>query len=226
MKSILLSKPNLLDAVKTATKLGLSIGEYCTVSADGLAVDLDWLDQLLESDLATPNTPVESSKPAEPTRITRTVELTSEQSLAHEEIQLRFAQNYAEAQGNDAQRAIAVQARKQDLAAFRQQVLAPLAQADVIQGRSLVYGYPLNGAELIAVDGQKRITHRLIHFTNAVSAEDLKLREYRVEAVEIIRYRIPGVDDAEWMAMDDVLHWPMDVEGWRSLLLLNQRRIY
>jgi hypothetical protein len=86
-------------------------------------------------------------------------------------------------------------------------------------GVNLVYGYGEfeNAIVLDFPDGGYYQVDRLIHHTHPRSPEELYLREYRVEAREIFRFHIPGLDDTEWSAQERS-RGSLDEFGLRTLL--------
>ncbi|MBD2019323.1 hypothetical protein H6F43_03885 [Leptolyngbya sp. FACHB-36] len=192
-----------------------------------LRVSLDVVDRMISRSLerSTPPPP-HVLTPAPPERIDRTIDLTQAQQLQLLEIDLQFQSDWIASENREAERA-ARRSWQQAKEMLRRQVITPLITADAT-GSTLIYGFGHHASSITVLDspdGKRYQVDTLIHASHPVSPEDLYLRELRVEAGRIIRYRIPGLDDAAWMKQNEP-RGPLDPQAWRSLLTLKQGQFY
>lgn len=214
----------MYEVLQTVCKLGIILGRDCQFSEDfNLKIPIVVLDRLIEEGLKNPDTalsPQPSALSPQPPaeRIDRVIELSSQQQIALMQIENQFQIDWLESDGSeDLQR----KARRTQQIAKRQlrdDIVLPYATGDLVISSSLVYGAMLPMvASLGYPDGRAFTVEALIHFSHPTSPEDLYLREKRVTAKRIYRYRIPGLDDAEWMRQNEP-RGPLDAKGWRDLM--------
>lgn len=219
-KSITVSTNGLEDAFNILERLQLTAGYDATVAYDGtLHVKAESLDPLVEEYMqamskAEPDDPVDRP---DPSRRDVTVHIPDWARLELMEHQAKFIDDYANAQTKDQQLG-AVQAWKDYRNKLRIDLITPIAQGHVIHGHTCCYGGTLEGAQtLTEITGEQIRCDRLIHLTHPVSPEDLLMRESRVWCSSIVRYRVPGLDDAAWVAQNEPLQ-DINPETYRELL--------
>ena len=99
----------------------------------------------------------------------------------------------------------------------RDRVVLSFVQIDIAPS-SLVYGAVVPTVTcLTEPDGRAYAIEVLIHASHPASAEDLYLREKRVECDRILRYHCPSLDDAQWLKQNEPRE-TMDAIGWRKSL--------
>jgi hypothetical protein len=125
---------------------------------------------------------------------------------------MEFGRKYREADGIKA-RSRVIADQEATAKQFRMRVLEGLIKADTLTG-AIVFGDGFSEA-LRRPDGLHRYGTVLIHASHPANAEELYLRESQCTVDRIIRYRVPGLDDAEWMRQDEPRE-TMDAIAWRK----------
>jgi hypothetical protein len=214
---------DLKSAFDTLSRLGLIAGPDATVDLDGTIHILPaTADRLVEAHIhnrADPAPPPTLTAPPRPRRQDRRIILPpwAENKL----LQLHRAfLALANDAGDDIQAIRKAQCQWQhSRCRLRKAIIHDYAQADVVHGNTYCYGADLDGAHrLDQPTGEVIRCDRLIHYTHPVSPEDLALREARVWCVEVYRYHIPGLDDAQWQAQNEPLQ-PLTPDSYRELLV-------
>jgi hypothetical protein len=211
---------SLESALETAEYFGATFGKDCLLEPEShnLRISLDLVDTKIVEDLerspASPSTPQKFS----PTRTDFTLELDTASQARLAEIELVYLQEWEAANGDRTAQQSAYRDRQSAIRQLRLQFLSSLVEP-AANGGTLIYGgwFP-NAVSLDYPDGQWRQVETLIHFAHPISPEDLYLRECRVSCDRIIRYHIPGLDDAEWIRQNEPRQ-RLDAAKWRSLLL-------
>lgn len=161
--------------------------------------------------------PSESSHHA-PTRIDRSIPLNMEQSAEWTNITLDFAGRYLRSTNPAEQEKIA-EDRATVARQFRWGVIKSIVEMDKIAD-SIVFGGDFPDS-IDFPDGTHRHATVLIHASHPANAEELYLRESQTTCDRIIRYRVPGLDDADWIRQDNQRD-TLDSIGWRKLLSLTK----
>lgn len=158
------------------------------------------IDDLIVQQLRQNPAPEPPERIAPPERIDRVILLDNSQEIERAQIELNFLEAWDAAKGNPDAQIEAYEQQKRERRELRLRAIAPFVQLDILPERTLVYGTgEFDFAECIPrYDGMPRQVHTLIHHTHPVLPEELWLREHKVTAERIIRYRIKGLDDAEW----------------------------
>ncbi len=206
----------MVEALETAQALNGKFGQDCFLLPDhSLSLPLTFIQQCLQTSAQPDPEPCKRC----PTRLDREIELDPKQQAQLLEIQAIYQQDWVAAAGNPYRRRLARRKLHQLKLKLRAEVLTPLVDLEITPGVTLVYGgFFLDALCQHAPDGRSYTVETLIHFTHPVSAEDLFLREHRVQCDRILRYRIPGLDDAEWMRQNEPRQ-TLDAQAWRALLL-------
>jgi hypothetical protein len=213
--SIVIPHHSLIEALETATALNGRFGQDCFLEANyALKLPLAFIQKCNGQPEINP-VPCQRC----PVRLDRVIELEPEQQARFAEIQLAYAQDWEIAAGNRYQQQLARRKYHQLKQVFRSEVLTPLVDMEISAGVTLIYGgFFFDALCQDAPDGRFYTVETLIHFSHPVSSEDLHLRERRVECDRIIRYRILGVDDAEWIRQNEPRR-ALNAEMWRELLV-------
>lgn len=183
-----------------------------------LRVSLDCIDELIERRLKDQQTAISPPAGNNTERVDRTLVMDATQQARLIEIDAVYLEEWQQANGEWELQRLARAKQQQAKIKLRSQVIEQYAAMDVKPGNTLVYGGVLPGAVCLDVpDGQQRSVERLIHFSHPVNGDELWLRECRVQAERVIRYRVPGLDDAQWM-MQDEGRSGLDAAGYREIL--------
>ena len=201
-----------MNGLSKINTLGLTLGKDCAIAPDHILLDLDTIDRLK----APPTTQPEF---IQTTRRDVEIQLSPDSNLQSLQIDAEFTQDWANAEGDRELERIARAKHIKAKAELREQIITPYVLEDCLEGDVLLYG----GDILLAYcrsfpDGRAWTVDKLIHFSHPGSPEELYARERRVTAREIIRYRVPGLDDADWERQNEPREM-LDAIGWRELLL-------
>jgi len=211
---------SLNAALETAEYFGAAFGKDCLLEPEShnLRISLDLVDSKIVEALEISPTPLPTPQKFSPTRTDFTLELDTANQARLAEIELVYLQEWEAANGDLDAQDIAYRDMRTAKKALRSQFLTSLIEAAAGPGTLVYGGWFANATCLERPDGQWRRVETLIHFTHPVSPEDLYLRECRVTCDRIIRYHIPGLDDAEWIRQNEPRQ-RLDAAKWRSLLL-------
>lgn len=206
---------NTESAIARALEIGGTFSKDCWLQPDGttLRIDLELAEQVMVDGIGQ-NQPEPVIQKAPPVRLDRAYPLSVEESSEWLQISMEFAYKYRAAQSIE-ERARAIADQEATTKQFRMRVLEPLIKVDTITG-AIVFGDGFPEA-LRQPDGLHRYGTVLIHASHPRNAEELYLRESQCTVDRIIRYRVPGLDDAAWMRQDEPREM-MDVIGWRKYL--------
>jgi len=200
MSSISIPHNSLLDSLETLHRLGAVLGQDAVINTDyTLQVQMTHIDDLIIQQLRQNPAPEPPERIAPPERIDRVILLDNSQEIERAQIEANFLEAWEAASNPEAQTE-AYEQRNRERRELRLRAISPFVQLDVLPERTLVYGTGrFDFAECIPrYDGRSRQVHTLIHHTHPTSPEELWLREHKVIAERIIRYRIKGLDDADW----------------------------
>lgn len=183
------------------------------IQPDGttLRIDLALAEQIMIDGMNEPK-PEPTIEKAPPVRIDRVYNLSPADQDEWIQIGLDFGRKYRAAQSTK-ERAKVIADQEATAKQFRMRVLEGLIKVDMVTG-TIVFGDGFPEA-LRRPDGLHRYGTVLIHASHPQSAEELYLRESQCTVDRIIRYRVPGLDDAAWMRQDEPREM-MDVIGWRA----------
>jgi hypothetical protein len=220
---IVLPHTSTSEAIDTAQSFGGVFGKDCFLQSDNsLKIALDLIDDLIVQELRTPPAAPVAIPQEEPTRIDRTISMDMAQEIQLAQIEVDFLADWETAQGDRAAENAAFKKRAIAKKMLRSRVLTPLVQMELSPESNLAYGGFFDRATCLDwPDGKARTAHTLIHFSHPSSPEELWLREQRVNCRLILRYQIPGLDDAEWIRQNEPRQ-DLDCSGWRSLLWKRQ----
>lgn len=214
--SISISHNSLLDCVTRVTKLGCTLGQDCTIQNNNLVVNLDWIDQRIIEDLESQPQPTEPPAPTQ--RIDRELMIDDDSKQQILLIEAEYLEAYTAANGVYRVCADALNVRSRKLQAIRDAIVKRYVPFD-ISGETLIYGPDIFKAQCLAYpDGRSRHLRTLIHFTHPRSAEELMIRESRITAERIVRYRVPGLDDAEWMRQNRTVAIALSAQRLREVI--------
>lgn len=185
-------------------------------------MDLTVFDRFIESALTNPvktdSELIESAvQKKEPTRIDKVLELGSYEDEYNNRVKF-FADSLVETEDVKARTALK-DFHFKELRALRYQIVKPYVD-ELKTDSTLIYGIPDGSDNILrSPDGSPRTVDLLIHHTHPVSAEDEFLREQRIAARTIYRFRVPPLDNADWMRLFNPVRVPMTPLEYRALLL-------
>lgn len=201
--NIVLGFGSLLEAVTRVNLLGCQLGKDCKILADdSLSISLDWIDEQVADGLKRRPRSL-SGEPVPVERIDRQLYLSTEDEQAYAQIDADYLEDWLAADGNPREADAIAERRRMQLRNLRLQVVDKFIRYD-IQGKTLIYGdrsFP-KADYLIFPDGAAHAVETLIHYTHPGSPEEEWLRERRITAQRIIRYRVPPLDDAAWIGLN------------------------
>jgi hypothetical protein len=213
--SVYISHQNTESALDRAFQFGGTFAKDCWLQPDGttLRIDLALAEQvMIDGIMPEDDGSVQGEARQPPIRIDRTYHLSPEDQSEWLQIGMEFGRKYREADGIK-ERAKVIADQEATAKQFRMRVLEGLIKADTLTG-AIVFGDGFPEA-LRRPDGLHRFGTVLIHASHPANAEELYLRESQCTVDRIIRYRVPGLDDAAWMRQDEP-RGIMDVIGWRK----------
>ena len=203
---------SLLSGLEKINRLSLTLGQDCQIWPDHILLDLGAIDRLK----APPTTQPEF---IQTTRRDVEIQLSPESNLQSLQIDAEFTRDWANAEGDRELERIARAKHLRAKAELREQIITPYVLEECMAGKILLYGGDILLAYCLPFpDGRAWTVDTLIHFSHPGSPEELYVRERRVTAREIIRYRVPGLDDAAWERQNEP-RGMLDAIGWRELLL-------
>ncbi len=218
MSPIYITNDSFQAAIEQLKQLDGTLTKNAWLEPDNLTLKIDF--ELAEKVLIDriPSPPIET-KPSEsphfaPTRIDRRIPLNLEQSAEWTNITLDFAGRYLRSIDPVESHKIA-EDRATVARQFRWNVIRSIVEMDKIQG-SIVFGGDFPDS-IDFPDGTHRNATVLIHASHPANAEELYLRESQTTCDRIIRYRVPGLDDSDWIRQDNQRD-SLDSIGWRKLL--------
>lgn len=207
-KSITVKPRNGHHAATLAELFGVPQGE------SEMVIPFTAIDQAIESHLRNLQSVADSGTPESrdclPERIDREIVLTDADQLNVLQAKADFLNSTNKQQGYKQMRS--------SHEAIRTTIVLRNLPLD-IQGHTIIYGLSHPQAESIGCDGIPRSCNTLIHGSHALSPEDEYLRERQITCDRIVRYFIPGLDDAQWSLINQPLRWPMTIQEWRLLCL-------
>ena len=204
---------NLLSTVTKLNELKLIIGRDCKLEGRTIVVTLDAIDKVLEDYLNEQE--VEEIPQRETVRTDRVIHMTDAVRLELLAVEASFVRDWNAAEAERVLEQIAIDDRRIAKQQLRSRILLPHVLNDIDPASTIVYGDGIEVCPCLEVpDGKERSVEKLIHYAHPCSPEELKLRESRIIANEIIRYRVPGLDDAEWMRQNE----PIVQLNWRELV--------
>jgi hypothetical protein len=211
--TIYISNQDTAGAIDRAFQFGGTFAKDCWLQPDGttLKIDLALAERVMVDGMESA-APEPSENPAIPTRIDRTYPLSETDQAEWIQIGMEFGRRYREAQSLS-ERSQVISDQEAIAKQFRMRVLKPLIEADMV-GDPIVFGTGFPDA-LLRPDGLHRYGGVLIHASHPLNAEELYLRESQCTVSQIIRYRIPGLDDAEWIRQNEPRE-TMDTIAWRK----------
>ncbi len=219
---------SLVESIDTLTQLKATLGQNCHINLDTftLQVSLELIDHCIAQDLQTPPPPRFAEKPPI-VRIDKPIRMLPYRELELAKLQSAFYQNWTAAANDYRLQRQAHHEYQYHCSQLRDRIVAPYARTDV-SGLTLVYGKleaDSRTPPFLSLDypnGQAITVQTLIHYTHPSSAEELALREQRIQAERIIRYYVPGLDDAAWVLQNEPRD-RLDAIGWRTLI---RRRLH
>jgi hypothetical protein len=217
-----------MEAMSFINQLGLTLGQDCQIlfPESTVQIQVEAIARLLQPEkpatiaespqITHSPYPVDDLPPSEVERLDRMVPLSQGYADALHRIEQTYQQMWTDATTLKAEEE-AIAWRGQAKANLRQKILAPVVEAEIAGRSHLVYGR-LPGADCLDFpDGRSRVAEDLIHLANPRSPEELWLREQRVQAQRIIRYRIASLDDAAWL-MQERQRGAIGAAMWREML--------
>lgn len=218
MTYIKIPHPDNQSAIVQMLQIGGKLAQNCWIDPDNtLRVNLGLAEQVMIDNMDQSIDRMPDEPDSMPTRFDRVIPLTIEQSSEWLTIGHEFARQYNQAVTLEEKRSI-VGARDRTSQQFRYRVIKPHIEADLPADRveAVIFGgdFPTS---IESPDGMRRYCTMLVHASHPTSAEELYLREAQTVCQRIFRYRIPGVDDAEWIRQEEPRE-PLDVAGWRRLI--------
>ncbi|MGL5060789.1 MAG: hypothetical protein ACRC62_12505 [Microcoleus sp.] len=218
MQPIYITNDSFRDAIEHLKNLGGTLTKNAWLESDNTTLRIDFelaekafIDRIPPNDSETKASELSHHRP---TRIDRTIPLNLEQSAEWTSITLDFAGRYLQSTNPAEQEKIA-EDRTTAARLFRWNVIKSILEMDMIEDH-IIYGgdFPQS---IPFPDGIHRSAIALIHASHPANAEELHLRESQVTCDRIIRYRVPGLDDADWIRQDNQRD-SLDSIGWRKLL--------
>lgn len=223
LKFIPVYHEDLEAAFETLSRLGLTAGIDAVVELDGtVRLKAPSLTPMVETHIQQQQEKkVKASTPQpSPRRQDRSVPLPT---WAHTRLlarQVAFIHEFGNTKNTDRQ-ADAIATWQDYRRRLRISLLEPIVQGDVVIGSTVIYSPPvaIEGARVLAQPtGETIRCDRLIHLSHPVNPEDLYLRERGISCKEIYRYRVLGLDDADWATQNEPLQ-AIAPDNYRQLLI-------
>lgn len=215
---------SIRDALIKAEEFDAIFAKDCFLQegTSNLRFDADFIDdrmiEAMEVERILEETKPQPRQFSKPVRVDTALELDSEGNIELLQIEASFLEAWQDANGDqDVLRQ--AQANRQRLRRkLRLDFLDSIIRRSVVGGDTLIYGLEVNGAVCLEeADGNTHEVEVLIHATHPASPEDLYLRERQVQCDRILRWRIPGLDDGDWMRQNEPRE-TLDAKAWRRLL--------
>ncbi|NER78441.1 MAG: hypothetical protein F6K42_02470 [Leptolyngbya sp. SIO1D8] len=213
-----------ITVISRSEKHASSVAKLFGIPVTGMTIEvpLTAIDKAIQSYLEEKSSAVAESilpKPTEPERIDKRLVLSPVEETQKTGIEAEFLANTIGADAEQKQAAYNNFIEAQRL--LRQEVVLRAIRLDA-EPDTLVYGLNIPGVSFIRwPDGIHRRCKTLIHGTHPVTPEEEYLRELQVTCDRIIRYYVPGLDDAAWQRLNQPVYWPMNPQDWRELCLRN-----
>jgi hypothetical protein len=207
---------DLASCLQAVTGLNLTLGQGCRILFP--SYDLEIFPSAIFKLLNQPTVEAVEPAPLPPTYVDREVLPNLAQKAHYDELTELFISNYQDAP-TDEQRRQAFLDYRRSVTDLRLHIIQPIAEQDIDDQTALIYG-GLHIPGCVSIDrpdGRHYIVDLLVHYSHPVSPEELRLRERRVTCKKILRYYVPGLDDARWQQQNQQRQ-SLDADGWRTLI--------